>query len=249
MKTLLTMAQNISLETGLPTLSALVTNGSEQARTLLAIAKRSAEDLANRRNWSALTDEYEFQLVKNQPSYDLPEDFRCFLNDTFWDRVESRPVENVTPQVWQEFKSGLVTTAIYKRWRVKADGFEKKLFIDPTPAANQCAYECRDGVQVKLGCVFEYRSSYPVRAANGAPKATFTADTDTFRIDDTLLELDMKWRLLRALEQSYAEEKYEFDRWLGILKAQDAQPKTISADGASHRLRYPNIPESGIGIA
>ena len=165
-----------------------------------------------------------------------------------WDRVDSRPVTNVSPQVWQEFKSGLITATIYKRWRVKANEQGKELFIDPTPTATQCTFENRDGKQVKIGLVFEYLSDAFAQSATSVAKNSFTLDTDTFILPDTLLELSIRWRWLSSLSQTYAEEKLEFDRALSIAKAQDGGASKIHMDGGSH-FRYPNIPETGIGIS
>jgi hypothetical protein len=195
-----------------------------------------------------LQQEHEFYLIKNQSSYELPSDFGFFLNKTMWDRVESRPMGLVSPQVWQEFKSGLIQSSVYKRWRVKANDGTKEIFIDPTPTATQCVYECRDGSKVKVGAAFEYISKYTVNDTSGVPKELFTVDTDTFRIDDNLLELEFKWRWLNALGQTYHEEKAEAERYHGILKAQDGGAPTVTADNGSS-YRYPNIPETGIGLS
>jgi len=177
----------------------------------------------------------------------LPSDFSRFINNTLWDRVAARPVAQVSPQVWQEFKSGLVRTAIYKRWRVKANEGTKELFIDPTPTTTQCTFECRDGTKVKIGLVYEYISDEWARSSAGAVQKTFSADGDTFILPDTLLELSIRWRWLSALSQTYIEEKAEFDRALGIAKSQDGGTSNIRMDGG-RSFRHPNIPETGIGL-
>jgi hypothetical protein len=164
-----------------------------------------------------------------------------------WDRVESRPVSQVTPQVWQEFKSGLTSATIFKRWRVKANEGSNELFIDPTPTATQCTFECRDGAQVKIGVAYDYISNEWARSSANAAQTTFSADDDTFVLPDTLLELSMKWRWLSALSQTYIEEKAEFERALGVAKAQDGGTSNIMMDGGTD-FRFPNIPESGVGL-
>lgn len=194
-----------------------------------------------------LTKEHEFTLVKNQPSYELPSDFSRFINGTLWDRVDSRPVTPVSPQVWQEFKSGLISAEIYKRWRVKANDQSKEIFIDPTPSQTQCTFECVDGNKVKVGLAFEYISNAWARGADGTKKETFSLDTDLFILPDSLLELSLKWRWLNSLSQTYTEEKAEFVRALSIAKAQDGGASKIIMDGGDN-FRYPNIPETGIGL-
>lgn len=194
-----------------------------------------------------MTKEHETLLVKNQPSYELPDDFSRFINGTMWDRVDSRPVTSVSPQVWQEFKSGLTSATIYKRWRVKANEQQKELFIDPTPTETQCVFECRDGRQVKIGLAFEYLSDEFAQSSAGVAQNAFSADGDTFILPDTLLELSIRWRWLSNLSQTYQEEKLEFDKALGIAKAQDGGSSKIHTDGGP-TFRYPNIPETGVGL-
>jgi hypothetical protein len=164
-----------------------------------------------------------------------------------WDRVESRPLTQVTPRIWQEFKSGMTSVEIYKRWRVKANENSKELYIDPTPTASQCTFESRDGQQVPVGLVYEYINKNWAAAADNSRKEDFTVDTDTFLLDDELLELSIKWRWLNSLAQSYAEEKSEYMRALGIAKTQDGGASRIQMDGEID-FRYPNIPETGIGL-
>ena len=170
MATLLAMCQNVLLETGFPSPSTLVGNNNQDARVVLQVAKTAAKRLAEEYPWTILTKEHEFTLVKNQPSYDLPDDFSRFINGTLWDRVDSRPVTPVSPQVWQEFKSGLTQVTIYKRWRIKANEQKKELFIDPTPTATQCTFEQRDGVQVKVGLAYEYLSDQFAQNSAGVAK-------------------------------------------------------------------------------
>ena len=194
-----------------------------------------------------MTKEHEFILVKNQPSYELPDDFSRFINGTMWDRVDSRPVTPVSPQVWQEFKSGLTSATIYKRWRVKANEQRKELWIDPTPSTTQCVFACVDGRQVKIGLAFEYLSDAWAQSSAGVAQNAFSADGDTFILPDTLLELSIRWRWLSNLSQTYLEEKAEFDKALGIAKAQDGGAGKIHTDGGP-TFRYPNIPETGVGL-
>ena len=194
-----------------------------------------------------MQEEHEFTLVKNQPSYALPADFDRFINGTLWDRVDSRPVTSVSPQVWQESKSGLISADIFKSWRIKANDNAKELFIDPTPTVTQCTFEQRDGVQVKVGLAYEYISKNWALSTASVRQATFSADTDTFILDDELLELSLKWRWLNSLAQSYTEEKAEYLRALSIAKAQDGGASKIQMDGGTD-YRYPNIPETGIGL-
>lgn len=243
---LLTIAQNVATEIGLPSPNAVAGNSNRDARLILNLANRSGKRLA-KHPWRVLTKEYTFALQANQPYYDLPDDFGYFINQTMWDRVESRPLDMVNPQVWQEYKSGLVRTQIYKRYRIKAQDNTKKLFIDPTPDTSVCEFVLVDGAKVRNGITFEYISSHWCQSSSGDGKAAFTADNDTGVVDEELLELDLKWRLLNALGQSFEMEYREFQGALDLALAQEGGAEVIRMDSRD-TLPYPNIPESDVGF-
>lgn len=157
-------------------------------------------------------------------------------------------VANTNPQTWQEYKSGLVSADIFKRFRIKADNNAKAIFIDPTPTTTDCTYELVDGAQVQLGITYEYISDQYALSASNAGQNTFEADTDTFVLQDSLLEKAIKWRWLSRLSMDYAEEKQDYLQTLSINKAQDGGATSLRADGGN-KFRYPNIPETGIGLS
>ncbi len=94
---------------------------------------------------------------------------------------------------------------------------------------------------------YEYISDEWAQSSASAFQNTFSADGDTFLLPDTLLELSIKWRWLSSLSQTYQEEKAEFDRAFGILKAQDGGAGNIRMDGGV-KFKFPNIPETGVGL-
>ena len=186
-------------------------------------------------------------MVKNQPDYDLPEDYGRLVMDTGWDRVESRPLSVMTPQQWQEWKSGLVKAEVWKQYRIKAVEGERKIFINPTPTTSSCTFECRDGTQVKLGLVVEYYSKNWAKAG-GTFSDTISAGTDDIILPEDVVQAEFKWRWLRSLSRPYADEKFEAEQLLDTTLAQSAIPATISAHGRK-RLPFPNIPETNVGLS
>ena len=238
---LLTIAQNVADRVGLREISSVVGSGAQDARLLKAYINEAGQDLA-RFPWKALQKEETFQLRAGVGKYPLPEDFRSFLGGTFWDRAESRPMSNASPEQWQEFKSGYLSVAVYKRWRVRADQGELKLFIDPTPDADQVEFEYRDGTYTPLGVVYEYHSRNWVSGGKDA----MTADSDTALLDEDLLELGTKYRLLEYLGRPWEMAYNDYKRRLDIAKSQEGSDKILCAD-STDSLRSPNIPETGVG--
>lgn len=211
------------------------------------ILETSCKRLA-KKDWPVLVKEFEFNLVKNQSTYELPDDFDRVIPNTSWDRVEARPVTALNASQWQEWKSGLVQAEVWKQWRIKHNDGERQIHINPTPSTTQCAYESRDGVQVRMGLVFEYISNNWVEDTNGVALTTIAAETDVIRLPSDCVEAEFKWRWLRSLSRSYADERIEAEQLIEQTFGQDGTPSKLQAHG-SRDLGFANIPETGVGLS
>lgn len=198
-------------------------------------------------DWPVLVREHEFILTKNQAEYDLPSDFDRIIANTSWDRVDSRPVTALSPSQWQEWKSGLVQAEVWKQWRIKRHENTRKIVVNPTPSTTQCEYECRDGTKTRVGLAYEYISNAWATTTTGDPISTLATQTDIILLPDDVVEADFKWRWLRSLGRSYADEKFEAEQLTAATFAQDGTPSTITAHGSRH-LDMPNIPETNVGL-
>ena len=248
MATALEVIQNVALEINLPRPSAVTDGGQDLAGRALQILKTAGNRL-KKKDWPELIYEHEFFLKKNQPYYDLPEDYDRFVQGTGWDRVESRPLTPLNAQQWQEWKSGLVQAEVWKQYRVKGVDGARKIFINPTPSTSQCTFETRDGKKVKVGLVVEYYSKWWVESSAGQGKAAPTAGTDVIRLPSDLIEAELKWRWLRSLSRSYADEKFEAESLCEQLLAQSGLPETLDAGLTTRGLSHPNIPETNVGLS
>ena len=74
---------------------------------------------------------------------------------------------------------------------------------------------------------FPYISRNIVKPATGANKDAFTADTDTFVINERLLKLSMIWNWKSAHNQPYQQEFDEYQIALGQLEMSDKAPGII----------------------
>ena len=248
MATALEVIQNVALEINLPRPSAVTDGGQDLAGRALQLLKTAGRRLA-KKPWPELIYEHEFFLKKNQPYYDLPDDYGYLIQGTGWDRVESRPLTPLNPQQWQEWKSGLVQAEVWKQYRVKAVDGQRKLYINPTPSTSSCTFECVDGKKVKVGLVVEYVSKYWCESSAGAGKAVPTLGTDVIRLPDDLIEAELKWRWLRSLSRPYADEKIEAESLASQLIAQAGIPETLDAGLTTRGLSHPNIPETNVGLS
>ena len=248
MATALEVIQNVALEINLPRPSAVTDGGQDLAGRAFQILKTAGKRLS-KKDWPELVYEHEFTLVKDQPYYDMPDDYDRLVQGTGWDRVESRPLTPLNTQQWQEWKSGLVQAEVWKQFRVKAVEGDRKIFINPTPSTTGNTFELRDGVQVPVGMVVEYYSSHWCESASKVGKASLTLGTDVIRLPDDLVEAELKWRWLRSLSRPYADEKIEAESLCDQLLAQSGIPETLDAGLTTRGLSHPNIPETNVGLS
>lgn len=230
----------------------IINRDDDTARTLLQCAQDEGEALARRAHplgaWVALTKEHTFTTTADTAEYDLPADFARLIDGTIWDRAQYMEMRGpLTPWEWQEVKSSVLgsSVAVTRRYRIRNVGASSttpgtvKFTIDPTPSASGEAL------------VFEYASKHWCKSAAGAGQTEWAADSDLGVLDEYLVRLGVKWRLLRALGMAYGEERDEYDRECDQAIARDGGGRgTLSIAGGRRRFRpigAGNVPDTGFG--
>lgn len=178
-----------------------------------------------------------------QSDYQLPADFERPIDNTFWDRSRFWAMRGPqSPQQWQLYKSSVIGRAsIQRRYRFRSivsNGARGTfLSIDPTPLDNGSAM------------VFEYVSNAYCQSSSGVPQSSWQADTDIGMVDEYLIRLSLKWRLLRRLGMAYSEELDEFERQIDKAMAFDGGAPVLDMTPSSvlHLIGPFNAPESGYG--
>ena len=217
---LLTIAQQVADEIGVGRPSALFGSNEPTARRLLAAANGAGQDLYRAHKWSILEREYEFSTSADVDNYAVPDDWGRPLSDTAWDRSTFWKMKGaVTPQRWQELRSGLgVNPALRRHFRLVVGPLAGSILIDPVPTAT--------GDDL----VIEYISRNWCESSGGVGQAAFLADTDECRIDHELFRLGLLWRMKRALELAYAADQFDYEQAFYRAKVADiALPKTCLA--------------------
>lgn len=235
---LLTVAQAVAEEVGLPTPGAIISTNDRTAKQLLRLINRSGRILA-KKNWAVLQKEDTFSTSNGTASYDLPSDFERLLDGTGWDRTTYWMLRGpLSPKEWQVRKSALVAAATLRsNFRIKPDTRVNKFFIDPTPT----------GVD---SLVFEYASDQWVKdSTNANGKTAYALDTDVAIISEELIELDVIWRILARKGFSYEEEKREAEMQIDRAFAEDGGTPVLNFGGGGRsaidaRL---NLPEGNFG--
>ena len=231
--TLLTVCQNVAREVGLAVPSTIIGNSDKIAARLLQHTQTTGKRLS-RKHFSSLIEEHTFTTIANEDDYPLPTG--PIVDGTVWNRSDSDPAFNATPEQWQEVKSGLVANVITDLYRVRSKQGILRLFLDETPSSVETfAFEYISG-----NWVVDRTGSVP------AFKSSFTLDTDESIIDEFLLELSVLWRTLRRLGEPYFDERDEAEREIQIRLGQDKAAKTIRGRARGIPL-VANVGEKGFG--
>jgi hypothetical protein len=165
--------------------------------------------------------------------YDLPADYETITDNTHWDKTRHwQMLGPVDAQQWQWLKSGYISTGPRVRWRILGGQFQI------WPPYNTQEY---------LG--FEYRSRGFVRDAAGNVKNSFTADTDTTVLDDTVMVLATKLKYFQIKSFDTTALQQDYQRYLSIAKANDKGSANLSfaPQPSAVLIGYANIPDTGYG--
>ena len=142
---------------------------------MMAIANKTAYEIMNFYDWMELRTSAEITLVSGTTEYSLPTDFQSWIPDSAWEEDGSRKVDiPVSNAVWYQYKFSSLTSGGTIRARIYGDTLQ---VVEPF-----------DGGVIS----FEYISKYPILDVALAPKELFTADSDTFLMDDQLLILGVQ---------------------------------------------------------
>ena len=165
--------------------------------------------------------------------YTLPPDYETITDNTHWDKTKHwQMLGPVDAQQWQWLKSGYISTGPRVRWRILGGEFQI------WPPYNTQEY---------LG--FEYRSRGFVKDATGQVKNSFTADTDTTVLDDTIIVLATKLKYFQIKSFDTTSLYQDYMRYLNVAKANDKGSATLSfaPQPSAVLIGWANIPDTSYG--
>lgn len=168
--TILDIAKECSRQLKITVPSAFVTSTSNNQVLLKAMIYKTIQEIRDEYDWPELTRQHLFRTISGLANYPLPLDYDRRINSTLWNRDQNWPlIGPIDPELWQQFKSGFITTLPMQHFRVK--GIEQNQFyIDPTPTDS-------DGDQLM---VYEYITDTAIRPANWAANTAYTTSSYVF---------------------------------------------------------------------
>lgn len=224
---LLSVVQDFCLRTGIPRPATATSSGDAQVLQTVALANEVVEDLCDRWTWTLLTKEAVFVTVLGEDQGTVvskaPSGFLRILQETIFNRTLRLPIFGpLAPNDWQALKA-LPTTGPFYKYRIRGGNI---LFMPPGIAGQTCA--------------FEYATSWAI-AAQSAPdvgaKSAFTADDDTFLLDERLLQRGLRWKWKYEKGLDYAEDKAGYEMLANNLAGRDGTKPRLDMAGGNQDFR------------
>lgn len=199
---------------------------------LVAMLETLGQKLVRSFNWVELRKEHTFNTSDGEDTYDLPNGFDRFLDETGWNRTSTLPLGGpVNSRDWQYLKARTATGPVTTPFRL--NGQEMK--FTPVPSAVETiAFEYITRFWVKVG-----ELTTPTADALSAS----TAAQDTLYFDRLLLidGLKLAFKLEKGFPADAALDAYNATYAL-VTGADGAAPR-LSLDGEGRYLD--NVPETG----
>lgn len=209
---LLTVAQAVSKEVGMEVPPALVGSTERELVELLHHIQDAAKFVANGHDWQVLKRVHTITGDGTTEDWDLPTDYdRMTAKSQVWSSSLETPLSPISDaDKWL----GLDVQSfdfVINAWTI----YGGEMHIKPALAT---------GVTAK----FFYVSNLITTSSGGTNQIAFAADTDTFRIDEKLLEYCAIWRWKAAKGQAYAEKMSDYNQRLARVVYRDRGSRMIN---------------------
>lgn len=184
-------------------------------------------------NYEPTEGQVSGNLIFQKVKYGLPADYNSSVNRTHWDKSKRwEMLGPESPQQWEWLLSGYISTGPRIRYRLLGPYFQ----IWPGMNAGEL-----------LG--FEYRSVSWARSVTGAPKTSFTADTDTCIYPDRVMVLSTKLKYFEAkgFDTTAIFRDYLMELDTAIAQDTGAANLSFAPRPGTVLIGYDNIPDSGYG--
>lgn len=216
--TLLSLSQDAADQLGIARPSTVYGNAAVEVRKLLRYANQAGRHLC-KLDWQELRTEQTFTSVATETQTSMvPTDLDHFVDETFWNRTQSRPLYGPkSPQEWQTIK-GAVTSAVVNTFTYRGTD----ILVNPVPTAGETF-------------AFEYISTKFCQSSGGTAQAAWAADTDTARISEELFTLEIVWRYKHGEGLPYQDDFNICEEFKKKLVGQDSPHRTISMTGGGMR--------------
>lgn len=185
-------------------------------------------------------------LAFGQEAYPYPPDLAHFIPQTAWDRnFRWQLLGPVDAQEWQVLKSGISPVGPRLRYRL----MQGMIYINPSPYV-----PTGQASAISNLIAMEYSSKWwaaPAGTTGQPTQTSMVADTDiSIAFPEDLLTLSLKWRMLKAIGNAYAEEYDEYADKLDRTTGRQTMARNLPLNAQSQGIRLlnsQNVPDTGFG--
>lgn len=210
--------------------------GSEdlQVAEFVEYANQAAKFIADYYEWRKLVKEWHLTRDnKNNYQYDdlnhgekcrftLPEDYDSLISRNIYDLNSDEVLSNQTDDASLRERAAKTNTSA-PSWRIVG---EEIVFSSP--------------VETERDLVLTYKTKNFVKGADGKGKTVFTANDDTFLLDEEALILGIMWQKSLGYEDTDLQARQEqFMGYLEYLKGKDNAKRITSAFGRDNNRISP----------
>ncbi|MEM6833289.1 MAG: hypothetical protein AAF562_06660 [Pseudomonadota bacterium] len=188
-RTILQIAQDAAPRLGLASPDALFGSTDRTSIELRAVVNEVAERIADAHDWEVLTEEETNTGDGTTEGFDLPSNYVRMPKDAqVWSTRWQRPMLQISSDDWLRLDIRqydlVIGTYIIRGGQIR---------FRPVLASGELAK-------------WNYVSNLQVSPSTGNNKERFTDDTDTFRLDDRVLETTLIWEWRHRKGLPYAED-------------------------------------------
>lgn len=215
-KTLLEVIKQVTGELAQNVPSAILSSGDRTVQQMKALVVAACDELADLHDWQRLTKTFVFSTVAGQAAYDLPADCLRVINNTQYDRTNTRTAHgNMTNSAWSRLNSA--TPGASSRFRIVGN----QIVFFPVPGSTSSSFG------------FDYISNnYVWDVGLGASKSEFTLDSDLTVFHDRLLINFVKLKFLQEQGMNTQAATENFNITLQAAKSNDTPAASINLSGA-----------------
>lgn len=223
--TLLTVVQNAAAQVGLTPPNAVYSSTDEIVRQMNALLVVEGRKLLDDHDWRQLVTTRQFTCLAAVAQTGEPQtDFLRMSNGVrVWNESNDFAVEG--PINADEYNDLIVrsVSALPQYWRLVGSVLH---IVRPV-----------SGETLR----YEYITNKWILQGGSTAATALSADTDTFRVPERLLELGVIWRFKKAKGLDYAEDMRDYEMALGACKMQDTGGRRVISTGGEPVRFRPNV--------
>lgn len=193
----------------------------ETAVQIADLANEVAADIMKGHDWQALTKIAELTGDGETTSFVIPSDYDRMVLAQDIQSNQAPWLWNYSQAhigLWIALQNGEVSVASPGWWIL----LENRFRFNPAPPSGRKA-------------IFPYIAKTYALSLGGERKASFTADNDTFMLDERLLTLGIIWRYREQKGMGYAEDMKTYEDALSQAQARDRGARAIRSRVSSAR--------------